>query len=122
MLRYTTTLVAAMLFLAGSAWAQVFQIPPGHYYCPTHNEICTHGLSTPETNYGYYNNGYQNSGYYNNGHSNGNYTYTNNTCPPPGNRYGQQYRRDRRIVKQNNRQNRRIYRRYQNQNQNGNCR
>ena len=114
MIRYTTTLVAAILFLGGSAWAQVFQIPPGHYYCNTHREICTHGLSTPETNYGYYNNGY-----YNNGYNAGNYTYTNNNCPPPGNRYGQQVRRDRRVVRQNNRQNRRIYQRYQN---NNNCR
>ena len=99
MIRYTTTLVAAILFLGGSAWAQVFQIPPGHYYGNTHREICTHGLSTPETNY----------------------TYTNNNnCPPPGNRYGQQVRRDRRVVRQNNRQNRRIYQRYQNNN--NNCR
>ena len=55
MLKFTTSLVTALILLAGSAWAQIFpaRIPPGHYYCNTHNEICTHGLSTPEVNYNY---------------------------------------------------------------------
>ena len=53
MLRYTTILVTAMILLSGSVWAQVCptRIPPGHYYCNVHNEICTHGLSTPEVYY-----------------------------------------------------------------------
>jgi hypothetical protein len=53
MLRFTTSLVTAIILLSGSVWAQVCptRIPPGHYYCNTHNEICTHGLSTPAVVY-----------------------------------------------------------------------
>lgn len=55
MTRFTVSLVTAMILLAGSAWAQVCptRIPPGHYWCNVHNEICTHGLSTPEVTYNY---------------------------------------------------------------------
>jgi hypothetical protein len=90
MLRFTTSLVTTLILLSGSAWAQVCstRIPPGHYYCSTHNEICTHGMSTPEVNYNYNYRPNQSGARYDNrcdtGYSNG---YDN--------RYGNRYRNDR---------------------------
>ena len=67
MLKYPALVASLIVSLALAASAQVYyphgqqhlyQIPPGHYYCAQHNEICTHGLSTPEV-YHYQNNGRQ---------------------------------------------------------------
>ena len=63
MLKYPALLATIIISLAFAASAQVYyphgqhlyQIPPGHYFCAQHNEICTHGLSTPEV-YHYQNN------------------------------------------------------------------
>lgn len=93
MLRYPALIISTFLCLASSAMAQQYypynggittQLPPGHYYCQQHREICTHGMSTPEVgsyypagqpyypagqancpnpNDGYYNGGYQQPGY-----------------------------------------------------------